>query len=99
MEIRNSSFNLRELFNMKKKDSNLNEEYKKAKKAHFNLINETKKSFYQNNIMSSKNFSKSAWKIINTISNKKSTNEKKNIKIKVDNIPEENPQKIVDLFN
>lgn len=45
MEILNSSFGLRKLFNMKKNYLNLNEEYKKGKKAHFNSINETKKVF------------------------------------------------------
>lgn len=69
--IRNSSKNLKELFKLKKNNLDLNENYKIAKKTHFNLIRETKRQFFQNKIMKSTNISKCSWKIINEISNKK----------------------------
>ena len=82
-----------------KNDPNLKENYRAAKKAHFALINESKRQFFQQRIMNAKNFSKCAWNIINELSNKKQKNQNKEIKITVNNITEDEPQKVADLFN
>lgn len=98
-EIKSSSSKLKQLFANKKKNPNLSDAYKVSKKAHFSLIRETKKNFFQNRIMNSNNLSKSAWKIINEVTKKKDNNQNKNITINSNNKIEKDPQKLANLFN
>ena len=97
-EIRQSSINLKKLFSLKNNDKNKIESYKELKRKHLSLIRTTKQTYYQNQIMNSKNFSKTAWKIINKITKKEKSNQNGDITIKVGNFVENNKQNIIYLF-
>ena len=97
-DIKNSSRNLKILFEQKKDNQKMTEAYRETKRKHFNLIKTTKKKYYQNRIMNSSNYSRTAWKVTKEIT-KKENDTQKNLIIKVENKIEEDQEKIVNLFN
>lgn len=71
--VKLSSKNLRYLFRLKNYDPELGTMYKIAKKEHHNLIEETKRIYYQTKISNCDNPAKSVWHTVNTLNNKKKT--------------------------
>lgn len=96
--IRQSSSNLKGLFQLRQICPDMIPAYKIAKSRHAALIRETKKEYYQNKIFSSENPARAAWKVIAEISNKQNT--KNNIILKNNNEEIiENPEEVVSTFN
>ena len=69
-ETKLSSKKLKEMFQSKKHNPDLEQLYIQAKKQHCTLIKQTKRAYYQNLIINSDNQTKSAWHVINMLSNK-----------------------------
>lgn len=98
-EVRFSSTALRDLHNLSRCNPSLKESYKTAKKIHKNLVETTKREYYQLKIFSSDNPGKMAWNVISDLSGKSSKVNDSNFKIiHKENILED-PQDIANLFN
>ena len=69
--VKASSLKLKDLFVLKNTYPDLKSTYKIEKKKHNILINSTKKLYYQNKINNSDNPTRSAWKIVAELSNRK----------------------------
>lgn len=83
-DIKASSENLRFLYQLAKTNDNLKEYYTDQKKKHKQLINNTKKDYYQQKISDASNSVTCAWRIVNELSNKEK--KRKNLLIKVANL-------------
>lgn len=75
-QLRISSLKLKDLHKLRQQHPDLKDVYIQAKQNHIKLLNSVKKNFYQKQIMSSDNPSKSAWQVISELSgkNKKQNN-------------------------
>lgn len=96
--VKNSSNNLRDLYCFSQKHPELKPFYLEAKKEHIKLVRDTKRSFYQNRILSSTNTTKACWQVVNQLTNKKSQH--KNIVLcDQENKPVREPLAVANTFN
>lgn len=95
--VRSSSTYLKDLFILKNIYPDLTSAYTEAKRKHSNLINKTKKEYYQSKIDNSNNPARAAWNTISEVSNK--TKKHDNLIIKKDKHIIQNPKMIASLFN
>lgn len=96
--VRNSSRNLKDLHYFSQRHPELRTLYLKAKKEHSKLVRDTKKNFFQNIINTSQSTTKSCWRVVNQITNKKSQH--KNIVLRDhENKSVDDPAKIAATFN
>lgn len=96
-EIKISSRKLKDLYGLKNAYPELSVEYKRVKKEHINLVERTKKSFFQNKIINSANPSRAAWNVLSEISNK--NNKINNIQVLEEGILHTDPNAVALAFN
>lgn len=95
--VRQSSVRLKDLFILKSRYPIFSDHYKRARKSHLCLIRETKRTFYQRFIETSSNRSVAAWKVVNTLTNRRKA--QSNLIIETDGVEESDPVAIADAFN
>ncbi|VEN38257.1 unnamed protein product, partial [Callosobruchus maculatus] len=95
--IKKSSAELKDLFILSRSFQNLLPLYQRKKHEHRELVQKTKKKFFQDRITNTSNQVKEAWKVISEIGNKKV--ETTHLKIKNGSDIVEEPNLIASLFN
>ncbi|VEN41813.1 unnamed protein product [Callosobruchus maculatus] len=95
--IKKSSAELKDLFILSRCFQNLLPLYQRKKHEHRELVQKTKKKFFQNRITNTNNQVKEAWKVISEIGNKKV--ETTHLKIKNGSDIVEEPNLIASLLN
>lgn len=96
-EVKTSSKNLRNLFQLQLKYPALKDYYLSEKKKHSVLVTKTKQHYYGKKIAFSENKSKAAWSIISALTNRHK--EHPNISIEVDGAVIGEPRDVAEHFN
>lgn len=97
-DVKQSSSNLKDLYEISLITPAAKERYRTAKKRHQKLIEESKKQFYGNKILHSNNQAKTTWKIIAEVLNKK-PKASPNIELNINDKVEKDATVVCNLFN
>lgn len=96
-EVKNSSSNLKDLFNLKCKYPQFKAIYLKAKASHKRLVENTKSNYYYSKINNSSNRNKTVWNVINELRGKQTI--QKAITLNISNATVNDSLTIANTFN